>query len=76
MEQTTMTKEDVIAQLKDAIEVQELQTQLQNLRTQLVIARFNEVKYTIEFENMTRKPDTEDEIKKGFNESTSDNKKV
>lgn len=52
-----LTKDDIIAQLKDAIEVQKLQTELQQLRTALVLARYDEVRYTIAFEDMTRKPD-------------------
>ena len=67
-EQVQMTKEDIMAQLRDAIEVQELQTKLQLLRTQLVMSRYDEVKYTIAFNEMTSKPET--------SEGQSDNKEA
>lgn len=56
-EQKEFTKEEVVAQLKDAIEVQELQTRLQQLRTQLVMARYDEVRYMQAFQEMTEKPE-------------------
>ncbi len=72
-EQVQMTKEDIIAQLNDAIEVQKLQTELQMLRTQLVLSRYDEVKYTIAFNEMTQKPEGAPEKP---NESTTDNQEV
>lgn len=70
-EQQTFTKEDVMAQLKDAIELQELQTKLQKLRTELVLNRYDEVRYTIAFEDLTKKPEGPN-----TNESTTDNKEA
>lgn len=54
-----LTKAEIMAQLQDAIEVQELQTKLQMLRTQLVMSRYDEVKYTIAFNDMTKNPEDE-----------------
>ena len=51
METQELTREQVISMLKEAIEVQELQTKLQELKTKLVLERFNEVKITAMYAN-------------------------
>ena len=65
MEQQELTREQVIANLKEAIEVQELQTKLQELRTKLILERFNEIKITAMYSNeFGPKPEGEVEIPK------------
>lgn len=52
--QPTISREDLIANLNQAIEIQELQTKLQELRTRLINGRVNEVKLIQMFEDMTK----------------------
>lgn len=63
-EQKTFTREEVIANLKEAIELQTLQTELQELRTKLVMARANEIFSMIKIDEMTKQPESKEEIEK------------
>lgn len=46
------TQAEVIANLKEAIELQTLQTQLQELRTKMVMSRANEIHAIIQINSM------------------------
>jgi len=56
MEQTEITREQAITQLKEAIEYQELQTKLQELITKQVLEKYNEIKITKMFQDEFGKP--------------------
>jgi hypothetical protein len=54
-------RDQIIANLKAAIEVQELQTNLQELRTRQVIAHYNEIRALIAFEDLKAKEENNNE---------------
>jgi len=80
MEQQELTREQVIANLQEAIEVQELQTKLQELRTKLILERFNEIKitamYSNEFGPKPEEPETKQEstLVEDYNKLTDEQK--
>lgn len=66
-EQTRITTGELKLQLNEAIEMQKLQTELQELRTRMVTAKANEL-FAIakinEFQSEEAKPSTQEEPKK------------
>lgn len=70
--QRSYTKIEVLQQLKEAIELQELQTRLQELRTQMIHFKYRELELVAAFEDLTNKPEgapeksTEELIEQGL----------
>jgi len=54
-EQKTFTRQEIIANLKEAIELQSLQTELQELRTKMFLAKANEAMAISKLEEMYSK---------------------